>query len=139
MDEPKRKIIMRSPKIKRMNEQNEFFIPFLDEEISEMWHLKEHSNSNDGSWHYRLGTLRWIVKHFLTKVKQRYEQRVEKENMLRIASLTLLVAEIQGCKDMDETGRILKSWINANDLEPEKVKTFNSVEEVLKYYEENNE
>ena len=33
-----------------------------DEEISERWHFKEHSDSNDGSWHYRLGALRWIAQ-----------------------------------------------------------------------------
>jgi len=33
-----------------------------DDQISERWHYFEHANSNDGSWHYRLGVLRGIAK-----------------------------------------------------------------------------
>ena len=40
------------------------------------------------------------------------------------ATLTLLIAEIQACQDMAEVNRVLDSWIKANDLHPEEVKTF---------------
>jgi len=47
-----------------------------------------------------------------------------------IASLTLLVAEIQGCENMDEVKRLVSSWVKANNLEPEKVETYQSLEEL---------
>lgn len=56
------------------------------------------------------------------------ERRAE---ALRIAQLTILVREIQDCKNMVAVRRLLKSWIDANDLEPEKVETYNSTEELL--------
>lgn len=52
------------------------------------------------------------------------------------AKLTILVAETQGCKNMEEVNKLLNSWIAANDLEPEKVEVYDSVEELLKAMEE---
>ena len=40
------------------------------------------------------------------------------------ATLTLLIAEIQVCQDMAEVNRVLDSWVEANDLHPERVGTF---------------
>jgi len=39
------------------------------------------------------------------------------------ATITILIHEIQGCKDMDEVNRLLDCWIKANDLHPEEVQT----------------
>ena len=37
------------------------------------------------------------------------------------AILTLLIREVQDCKTDEELNALLKSWIDANDLHPEKV------------------
>jgi len=50
------------------------------------------------------------------------------------AQLTLLVAEIQRCDTLARIKEILDSWIVANELEPEKVRQFKSVEDVLAYF-----
>ena len=42
------------------------------------------------------------------------------------ATLTLLIAEIQACQDMAEVNRVLDSWVEANDLHPERVKHFSA-------------
>lgn len=39
------------------------------------------------------------------------------------ATITILIREVQECKDMDEVNRLLDCWIEANDLHPEKVQT----------------
>lgn len=44
------------------------------------------------------------------------------------AYLTLLVKEVQDCKDMDEVRKLLDGWIIANDLHPELVVTMGKEE-----------
>lgn len=45
------------------------------------------------------------------------------------ANLTLLVAEIQDCKDTAKVNQLLDCWIKANNLKPEEVKTYDSLDE----------
>ena len=49
--------------------------------------------------------------------------------------LELLIAEIQGCKSLEEVNAIVNPWITANDLHPERVETMTN-EEFQKYLEE---
>ena len=46
------------------------------------------------------------------------------------AILTLLIAEIQSCEDITQVNELLDCWIKTNDLHPEAVKTYNSIEEL---------
>jgi len=39
------------------------------------------------------------------------------------ALLTILIAEIHGCQDMEGVKAITESWVKANDLHPEEVET----------------
>lgn len=48
------------------------------------------------------------------------------------ACLTILIREIQDCKDIEEIKKMLDIWIKANDLHPEQVQTYNSLEELKK-------
>ena len=47
------------------------------------------------------------------------------------ALLTLIIAEIQGCQDMEAIKGITNSWVTANDLHPEEVSIFNERERPL--------
>lgn len=49
--------------------------------------------------------------------------------------LTILIAEIQECKDIDSIKAVTNSWITTNELHPEKVETL-SQEEVRKFLTE---
>lgn len=44
------------------------------------------------------------------------------------ALLTIIIAEIQGCQDMEGVKAITNSWVTANDLHPEEVKTLSEEE-----------
>ena len=57
------------------------------------------------------------------------------EGMVARAQLTLLVAGVQRCDSLTGVMEVLDSWITANDLEPEKVEHFDSIEGVLAYFE----
>ena len=62
------------------------------------------------------------------------EEEPGMDTELRVrANLTLLVAEILDCKTIEETRRILSSWITANRLEPQKVKSFKNDEELMEF------
>ena len=60
----------------------------------------------------------------------RYKEDDIKEETRAI--LTILIHEIQGCKDRSEIESLLESWISANDLHPEEVLTYASMEEFFK-------
>ena len=45
-----------------MNEELVEKCRLTDEEISDIWHTFDSSNSNDGSWNYRLKILRQIAR-----------------------------------------------------------------------------
>jgi len=44
------------------------------------------------------------------------------------ALLAIVIAEVQGCRDMEGVKAITDSWVTANDLHPEDVKTLNQDE-----------
>ncbi len=44
------------------------------------------------------------------------------------ALLTIIIAEIQDCQDMEGIKAITNSWVTANDLHPEKVVSLNEEE-----------
>ena len=46
--------------------------------------------------------------------------------------LTIIIAEIQGCQDMEGIKAITNSWVTANDLHPEEVISLS--EEEMKSY-----
>lgn len=48
------------------------------------------------------------------------------------AAMTLLVAEVTECQTIEEVNNILKPWIEANDLYPEKVKHYDNLEALEK-------
>lgn len=48
------------------------------------------------------------------------------------AALTVLIKEVQCCKNLDEINTLLNSWIKANDLHPEDVLTYSTLEELKK-------
>lgn len=48
--------------------------------------------------------------------------------------LTILIAEIQNCKDMEEIKSLLDCWIKANDLHPEAVERLSTDELIAKYF-----
>ena len=39
------------------------------------------------------------------------------------ALLTLIIAEVRDCRDMERVKAVIDSWVTANDLHPEKVET----------------
>ncbi len=49
------------------------------------------------------------------------------------AILALLIHEVQNCENMDEIHTLLDSWVKANDLHLEQVKTFATLEEVREW------
>ncbi len=44
------------------------------------------------------------------------------------ALLTILIAEIEGCQNMQGIAAITSSWVTANDLHPEKVSSLSEGE-----------
>lgn len=42
--------------------------------------------------------------------------------------LTLVIAEVQACANIEEVKVTVASWVTANDLHPEKVETLNQDE-----------
>lgn len=47
-------------------------------------------------------------------------------------TLTILIAELQECRNMEDVKTLLDCWVEANNLHPENVTTFVSLEELLK-------
>ncbi|MFA5299286.1 MAG: hypothetical protein WC389_13940 [Lutibacter sp.] len=43
------------------------------------------------------------------------------------ALFEIFINEIQHCENLEQVNKVCKSWIDANDLHPELVKTFQSI------------
>jgi len=70
-----------------------------------------------------------IMNKILVNIKPRL---VAKEELVARGQLTLLVAEVQECSgDKKKIDALLQSWITANDLELENVRSYGSLEEAL--------
>lgn len=50
--------------------------------------------------------------------------------------LTILIAEVQDCKDMEEVRSLLDCWIKANDLHPEQVESLSKEDFRAKYFKQ---
>lgn len=77
--------------------------------------------------HPRLDKSAVVYVHFFRQISQLL---VPQGELLMKASLTLLIAEIQGRQPNPEIVVILESWVKANDLHPEEVETYGSIEEL---------
>ena len=75
----------------------------------------------------------------LDGIARQIRDLIPEGELLRKASLTLLIAEIQNCQPNPKIVVILDSWIKANDLHPEAVESYDSIEELKQAWEgENN-
>ena len=50
------------------------------------------------------------------------------------AALSLLIREVQDCKTKEELDILLKSWVEANDLHPEKVSAYGQARSIKESY-----
>ena len=90
-----------------------------DEEIVARWGA--HPTTGDIEFYKRIAAAQDARTASIKDVE--CQQRVK-------ANLTLLVAEIQDCKNLEAVNQLLDCWIKANDLKPEEVETYDPIDEL---------